>query len=118
MTLPTFTPPCAPSPGLTDTPEIKILKSEFGDGYTQASPQGLNHIRKVVEATWDVLDRAERDYIIDFFMERAGCQPFWFQMPHDDAATKWTVETWSDTVISGDYHRIAATFRQSFSLAV
>ncbi|MEO9788586.1 MAG: phage tail protein [Aurantimonas coralicida] len=118
MTLPTFTPPCAPSPGLTDTPEVKILKSEFGDGYTQASPQGLNHIRKVVEATWDVLDRAERDYIIDFFMERAGYQPFWFQMPHDAAATKWIVESWSDTVISGGFHRVTATFRQSFSLAV
>ena len=118
MTLPTFNPPCAPSPGLTDTPEIKILKSEFGDGYTQASSQGLNHIRQVVEATWDVLDRAERDQIIAFFKERAGYQPFYYRMPHDDAETKWTVETWSDTVISAGYHRVAATFRQSFSLAV
>ena len=118
MTLPTFAPPVNPSPGLSSTPELKLVKSEFGDGYTLASPQGLNHIRQVVEATWDVLDRPERDQIIAFFNERAGYQPFYWRTQHADAPLKWTVETWSDTVISGDFHRVTATFRQSFSLAV
>lgn len=117
MTLPTFTPPVSPSPGLSDTPELKLLKSEFGDGYTQATAAGLNHIRRVVSASWDVLAREERDQIATFFRERAGYQPFYYRMPGDDTAEKWTVEQWSDTAIDGGCFSITATFRQSFTLA-
>src|SRR5690606_29261995 len=43
--IPTFDPPFAPSPGAQNKPEIKILQAEFGDGYSQPTPNGLNHIR-------------------------------------------------------------------------
>ena len=116
MTLPTFTPPCNPSPGFTNTPELKISKTEFGDGYTQEAPAGLNHVRQQIETvSWDVLAKDERDQLIAFFTERGGTRPFFYGFPHDEIL-KWTVPTWSDQAISGNFHRITATFRQSFVL--
>ena len=116
MTIPTFTPPCNPSPGFTTTPEVKLLKADFGDGYSQVSPNGLNHVRAVVESlSWDVLAADERDQIIDFLKACGGTEPFWFALPHG-VTTKWTCEQWSDQAISGGFHRVTATFRQSFDL--
>ncbi len=116
MSIPTFNPPCNPSPGFTSTPEVKLLKSEFGDGYTQASPNGLNHIRDTVETvSWDVLAKDERDALIAFFTERGGNKPFFYQFPHG-VMTKWTCEQWSDQAISGNFHKVTATFKQSFDL--
>ena len=118
MAFPTFVPPCNPSPGTSETPEIKLLRAEFGDGYTQATADGINHIRTVTECTWEVLTKDERNEVVAFFRERGGYQPFYFRMPHHDHARKWTVENWTETLISGSYHRIVATFRQSFTMAV
>lgn len=118
MPLPTFTPPLTPSPGLSDTPEVKIIKAQFGDGYTSSTADGINHMRRVVEATWDVVTTEDRDEILGFFEERAGHQPFYYAFPYDKAPSKWTVEQWSTTALSGGFHRVTATFRQSFTMAV
>ena len=116
MTIPTLTPPCNPSPGFTTTPEVKLLKAEFGDGYSQVSPNGLNHVRAVVETvSWDVLAADERDDLIAFFTERGGNQPFLYAFPHGQVL-KWTCEQWSDQAISGGFHRVTAKFTQSFDL--
>ena len=116
MTLPTFTPPCNPSPGFTNTPEIKIRKTEFGDGYTQESPAGLNHVRVSRSRPFRGMYSRRTNAIsaiIAFFTERGGTKPFSYAFPHDPVR-KWTVPTWSDQAISGGFHRVTATFRQSF----
>ncbi|KAB0679521.1 phage tail protein [Aureimonas leprariae] len=118
MTLPTFDPAVEPTVGITDTPEIKILKADFGDGYTQATAAGLNHIRNVREMTWDALYKSERDPIIAFFRERGGYQPFWFKLDDEASPTRYTCEKWSEERISGGFFKISATFRQCFTLAV
>ncbi|MCE7031017.1 phage tail protein [Jiella avicenniae] len=117
MAIPTFTPPCSPSPGTSEKPEIKILRAQFGDGYAQATADGLNHIRRVVDLTWEVLDRTERDQIIAFLNERAGYKTFYYQMPHDNTPTRFVCSEWSDTAISGNFHRVTAVFRQDFGFS-
>jgi len=52
MTLQTFTPPIQPSVGATNKPKVKILKADFGDGYTQAAADGTNNIRAEFSLTW------------------------------------------------------------------
>ncbi|WP_051955974.1 phage tail protein [Beijerinckia mobilis] len=118
MTLPTFNPPTEPTIGLENKPEIKLLKADFGDGYTQSSPDGLNHIRKVINLTWDVLYQDDCAEILNFFNERAGYLPFYYQLPDETQPTKYTCEEWSDKYIQADYRSVAATFRQSFTLEI
>jgi phage-related protein len=78
-----FIPPQEPSPGAQNKPDIKILQAEFGDGYSQPTPDGLNHVRSVLSLQWDYLEGCERDGIISFLECRGGTEPFIFRMPRE-----------------------------------
>ncbi|MEP0260490.1 MAG: phage tail protein [Roseibium sp.] len=113
MALPAFAPPVAPSPGTGHNPEISLRKADFGDGYTQSSPAGLNHIRQVITLRWDGLTPDQAAMIRDFLAERGGWQAFWYQ-PHGHATrVKWTCEEWSS--VSGAPWSFTAKLRQCFT---
>jgi phage-related protein len=95
MALTTFTPPIAPAPGTKHAPKIKLLKAEFGDGYTQATPNGLNHIAYEISLRWDALTEAQFGTIRQFFEDRGGYRPFWYQPRGFATAQKWTAPAWS-----------------------
>ena len=116
MSIPTFTPPIAPSPGYRKRPEIRILRAEFGDGYTQTARDGLNHIRKVDILRWDVLTPEQADQITGFLEERGGDLPFLYTRPGDTAPTKFTCAEWDETVNQRGYRTITATFRQDLNI--
>tara|TARA_R110002020_G_scaffold61270_2_gene165020 strand:+ start:1231 stop:1587 length:357 start_codon:yes stop_codon:yes gene_type:complete len=116
MALPTFAPPLTPSIGLTDKPEIKVNRADFGDGYSQASPAGLNHIRRVITLKWNVLALDEAQAIEAFFKARRGTDPFTYRIPREASATKWTCEDWNTSRDTGGFVSIEATFRESFDL--
>jgi phage-related protein len=117
MTLPTFNPPVAPSPGTADKPEINLLEAEFGDGYSQPTPNGLNHIRRVLRLTWDVLTPDQAESILSFFRARGGSKPFLYT-PRDEATpVAWTCREWRDQSITGGLLTVSATLRQSFGAA-
>lgn len=117
MALETFTPPVSPSVGLSEEPEIKLYKAEFGDGYTQTTAAGLNHIRSVRSVTWEVLTEDQHRSIKDFLHAHGGYRPFRYQFHGDAAPIKWTVEKWRSQWIPGGYYRLEAEFRQSFTIA-
>lgn len=56
-----FLPPRNPDPGMGRKPESKILSAGFGDGYTQETADGINHIRDVMTLTWSGLTQLEAD---------------------------------------------------------
>ncbi len=110
MAFVTFVPPVRQSPGTSNAPEIKILAAPFGEGYSQESPDGSNHIRDMVTVTWDALLEAEAQTIWDFFMQHTTI-PFYYAMT-GQAARKWTVtqpkRTWETP------NTVTAVFKQSF----
>jgi phage-related protein len=67
MALETFSPSIAPSPGTGFTPVIKLREADFGDGYSQSSPDGLNHIKMKVELSWRGLTAAQLSELRSFF---------------------------------------------------
>ena len=116
MTWGTFTPPYAPIPGTEDKPEYKILQADFGDGYTQATADGLNNVRRVLTVAWDGLTVAEANAIINFFTIRQGCQPFYYTPSNEATPVKWTCKDHSLVRGQGGLRKVSATFRQSFAL--
>jgi phage-related protein len=111
-----FYPPVPPSPGTADKPEVKLFKADFGDGYTQATPAGLNHIRRVLSLRWDMLIPDDCQTILDFLEDHAGCTPFYYA-PSDEAdPIKWTCEDWSDARLNNGLRSLTATLKQSFTL--
>lgn len=142
MTTETFMPAFWPSPGAQSKPELKILKAEFGDGYTQPTPDGLNHIRQVLTLTWELLEADEKAQIVRFFEDHGGTKPFYFAMPGEfqmenlacetpqdgeyaarhallngQQPAAWTCENWSVTARAAQMFDITATLRQSFTAA-
>lgn len=114
MPLNSFTPPVAPSPGTENTPEIRLKKAEFGDGYTQTSRDGLNHIRDVVSLKWDVLTEAQADTIEAFIRTQGGDTPFLYAL-RGDVVRQWTCEKYTRT--RGSPNTVTAEFRASFAIA-
>lgn len=114
MALPTFTPPIGPSPGTAFKPQIKILEAEFGDGYSQPTPDGLNNVRETVELKWDALTQAQMNTINNFFVARKGAQPFYYKPSGVSTTLKWTCKEWSRSFNDGVW-QFNATLVQSFS---
>lgn len=115
MVLQTFNPPVGPSPGTRKARDMKILEAEFGDGYSQPTPDGSNHMRRTLSLTWDGLTEAQAGEITTFLSEHAGTEPFFYTPAGDTVPTKWTCSTW-DEVIEGVW-KVSAEFKQSFTLA-
>lgn len=115
MPLATFNPEIDPSPGTTMTPTIALNESSFGDGYTQASPKGLNHIRRSLSLKWTVLTPDQAADLDAFFMGQGGYLSFYYTHPADGVARKWTCKEWSRTF--GAPFQFQATLVESFTLA-
>lgn len=95
MPLQTFAPSIAPSPGTAHKPTIGLNRAEFGDGYTAASPRGLNHIRRNVSLKWEGLTETQMMELETFFNSHGGYRPFYFQPRGYSTRLKWTCRDWS-----------------------
>ena len=115
MTLLTFTPSIAPSPNGASNPEISLSEADFGDGYTQSSPSGLNHIRQVVSLKWDGITLEQKHELDAFFEQHGGYIPFLYQPYGFTSAFRWTCKQWGST--TGTPIGFTATLRQDFSLS-
>jgi phage-related protein len=116
MTLQTFTPPRAPSPGTTRKPKLALLKAEFGDGYSQTSRDGLNHVRRTLALAWEALTPSQAQAITGFLEQHGGDTPFHYTPSDEAIPVQWTCEDWSDEAGGVGFRTITATFEQSFAL--
>lgn len=116
MTLPTFSPIVAPSPGTRVAPKLSLLEAEFGDGYTQSAPNGLNHRKETMTLRWDGLTEAQFIALRDFFRERGGYKSFYYQPRGEAQPMKWRCKDWSGADRSP--WSFEAKLEQSFTLEV
>ena len=114
MALQTFSPAVGPSPGTTFKPQIKVLEAEFGDGYSQPTPDGINHIRETVELRWDGLTEPQMEAINGFLTARKGAEPFYYRPAGYAVNLKWTCKEWTRT-LSGGVWQMTANLVQSFT---
>lgn len=112
MAYATFTPAVRPSPGSTISREVSLRKASFGDGYTQSSPKGLNHIRASLSLKWDALTLAEAIALESFFVSKGGFTPFYYTIRGENEAKLWTCENWERS--DGAPATFSATLLQSF----
>lgn len=112
MSFPTFAPPIGPSPGTTRKPTFRILEAEFGDGYSQPTPDGYNHIREELSLAWDALTEGQMQSIYGFLLGRGGTLPFYYQPAGAQTVVLWTCDDFETRLIDGVW-KITAKFRQS-----
>ena len=117
MAAPTFTPPVDPSVGTSDRPVVSLHKAEFGDGYSQASPRGIQHIKRKIALRWEVLDAEDKSAINAFLTERAGYRPFLYKLPGEALALPYTCEEWEFASIAPKLWRCDAQLIQFYGAA-
>lgn len=116
MAFVTFAPSVAPSPSKSFKPEVKVLSADFGDGYTQDAPHGLNNVREVVSLNWAVITEAQMQELDTFFTTLKGATPFYFTPRGMTGTLKWTCKAWQADEKEG-YWSFSATIRQAFTAA-
>lgn len=90
--------------------EPKVLRTEFGDGYTGEAPDGINYNLKTFNLTWDVLTTAEKVEIIDFLDARGGYQTFEWEF--ETVTYRVKCRKWSHQLIEPTLYKVTATFEQ------
>lgn len=108
-TLVTFTPVPLPSPGTSRKSKPKLLKADFGDGYTQTAPDGTNWIKDTATLTWDALTLTQANTIDAFFYTQGGWNPFYYTLSDDSTPSRWTCEDWELTRGEGGIRKITAS---------
>jgi len=97
--LSTTFPNIAPLSTTAGSSAAKIVKNEFGDGYTQRVADGLNTIRSSWSLEWTV-SNANKNTIIAFLEARGGYDSFLLPTaiytPLGETSTSlWTCDKWS-----------------------
>lgn len=102
-------------PELEEPPQLLVAK--FGDGYSQAAPDGLNHIKRRWTLSWNNEDMATAKAIRDFLRERGGWQPFYWIEPTGVEAALFTCPAGLRRRQSGpQLFTLSATFEEDFNL--
>lgn len=109
QTFPTSVP--GPSYPIEKEAEPRIRKVEFGDGYTQETPDGINYNLYTWSLNWDTLTQAEKTTIENFLVARKGYETFTWIDP-DGVSYKVKARTWSITEFTPKVYSIKTTFKQ------
>lgn len=112
----TFNPNPTPDAPITIKTALNRLEAEFGDGYSQRSGFGQNTERQSMELRWSELTYAERDGIQDFLENHKDGTAFYWTIPKESVAKKWTVIDWETTYKTGVLCDFRASLKQCFDL--
>lgn len=105
-----------PDYGLNATPTFRIRRAQFGDGYEQRAPDGLNYVRRSWSVTWSVIPEESRDMLMDFFRQMAGVYSFEWALPRTGEMVRVTCEDPTSVHDSFSNHTVTATFKEVFDL--
>jgi len=108
-----FLPDIPPDFGPQRATAFNFDEVQFGDGYAQRRPAGINGVRSSWTINWTLLEQHEFDELHDFLSAREGVYAFWWQPPWDSAARRWVCQDLSAQVPTS-YRRgsISATFKE------
>lgn len=104
------------SQGSTRRRKHRVLSAQFGDGYSQEAPDGINAAYDEWSITYIPLTEAERATLWTA-LDAVGCWDYFtWQPPGDNTVKKWKVikDTIAETPESGNLYTIAFELRQHF----
>lgn len=98
------------------TVKPKILKNDFGDGYTQRASAGLNPDPEMWSLSWNGRISATVDAIEAFFIARAGHEAFYWTPPREGSTRLFTCPEWRREYVAAGNDNITAKFEEVFDL--
>lgn len=94
MAIPTFEPPRSPDAPASRKTTSKSYMAEFGDGYTQRTPKGINNLLNEVDLSWTLLDPSDVNELETFFQGLKGVDPFDYAPPFSSVLKRWYAPEW------------------------
>ena len=93
----------------------RLREVQFGDGYKQAAPDGLNSVETSYRMRWQAVSAADAASLDAFFTARRGSEPFSWRPDGEPAALLWRCKRWRVARIKGGPLRtVTATFERFF----
>lgn len=111
----TFTTPLSYGSSVDWTESTRI--AEFGDGYAQRAPDGINSKRMVVSLRFDSVRDGRAAEVVEFLKARGATEPFLFTppAPHDEEYTFVLRTPLRHGFQAFDSNALEVTFVQDFS---
>ena len=108
----TFSPARAPT-SVDRSREVRVIGTEFGDGYEQTQADGLNALRDKLTVKWGNLTIAQANSIDAFFQARYAV-PFNWTPPQQSIQKLWRCTTWSVAYMER-HASVSATLEEVFA---
>ena len=96
--------------------KYQVLKTQYGNGYSQRAGDGINNVQDSWQVQWNGLTTANFQILKSAFDAAAGVDYFTWQAPGDTTTKKWIVSQVTRTNWSGAVYDIAVTLEQVFDL--
>jgi len=116
MSLETFSPPSAPDVSSSGNHKFRILKAGFGDSYAQRAADGINPKESDYNFSWTKVTVTDINTMKTFLDARGGHEAFYYTVPGDVAATKFTCEQYGEIWEEGALKGLSATFKKVYDL--
>lgn len=102
------------SQGSTRKRMFRVLKAQFGDGYAQTAPDGINNRVDTWDIAYENLTSTERTTLWAA-IETVGATDYFTWTPPGGSSTKWKiVGDVSESPVSGDLYTVSFTLEQVF----
>lgn len=105
-----------PSFGLSRNISNRILKANFGDGYSQRVGDGLNTEEETFDLTWNNLTHTQFQRLSNYISARKGFRSFLWQSPMDGGHKPYICESFNTQVVSYRIYTITAKFTRVYDL--
>jgi len=95
----------------------RTKKVQFGDGYSQRSPDGINSNVDTWQVNWEYLNSVERDTILEVLNDVEGADYIYWTPPNQTEEKKYIIAQGSSyTTYSGNIFSISIQVEQVFDL--
>jgi len=94
-----------PSPSSSVETQVRLIETEFSDGYSQRIPDGVNNIRRVYNVVFENLDSADSTTLRNWLTTYSQGETV-VALTHatDNVSRNWYIRNWDET-LSGPVHR-------------
>jgi phage-related protein len=108
-TLPNIRPDYA---NTTKSVKPRIIKNEFGDGYSQRIADGINNMLATWDVGWTGRVKADIDTLEAFFETHGGYIAFEWTPERESVEKKFICTEWSRTYVANYNDSITAKFEE------
>jgi phage-related protein len=96
--------------------EFRVLMSQYGNGYSQRAPDGINNAIHSWDVVWDNLTASEFTTVVNAIEAAKGADYFTWQAPGDAASKKYVISAYSKSALAGEIYSVSATLKQVFDV--